>query len=112
MIIKALSLHQPFASMVATGAKPIETRTRQTHYRGDLLIVSTLKPDMPGFLCGFALCIVEVTGCRKMTRADEKAARCKFRPGAWAWLLSNVRPIPPVRCRGYQGMYEVELELN
>lgn len=111
MIIKAISLHQPYASMIALKSKTIETRTWSTNHRGDLLIVSTRKPELPGFLCGYALCIVDVIDCRPMTLEDEKAARFKWSPGRWAWVLSNIRKIErPFRVRGRQMIYEVEVE--
>jgi len=112
MKIKAISLHQPWASMIAQGAKTIETRTWPTDHRGDLLIVSTQSPEMPGFLCGYALCVVNVVDCRRMAVEDENAARVKWRPGLWAWVLRDVRPvIEPFRVRGYQRIYEVEIEV-
>jgi len=111
MIIKSISLHQPWASMIQQGSKTIETRTWYTDYRGDLLIVSTLRPEMPGFLCGYALCIVNLVNCRKMILTDEPGARCKWRPELWAWVLNDIRPIfEPFRVRGQQGIYEVEVE--
>jgi len=36
--IKAITLHQPWATLVAIGAKKIETRSWNTHYRGPLAI--------------------------------------------------------------------------
>ncbi len=36
--MKALSLHQPWASLIAEGVKTIETRSRATRYRGPLAI--------------------------------------------------------------------------
>ena len=36
--MKALSLHQPWASLIALGAKRIETRSWSTRYRGPLAI--------------------------------------------------------------------------
>jgi len=111
MIIKAISLHQPWASMIAQGSKTIETRTWPTDHRGDLLIVSTLSPEMPGFLCGYALCVVNLIDCRKMT-IEDRGARVKWRPDLWAWVLRDVRPvIEPFRVRGYQRIYEVEIEV-
>lgn len=41
--MKALSLHQPWASLVAVGVKTIETRSWSTLYRGPLAIHATLK---------------------------------------------------------------------
>ena len=39
--MKAISLWQPWASLMQTGAKQIETRSWSTNYRGPLLICST-----------------------------------------------------------------------
>lgn len=111
MKIKAISLHQPWASMIAQGFKTIETRHWPTDYRGDLLIVSTQSPEMPGFLCGYALCIVNVIDCRRMTVDDIRAARCRWNDRAWAWILTDLRKIEPFRVRGQQGLYEVEIEV-
>ena len=36
--VKCITLYQPFASLVALGAKKTETRSWRTHYRGRLLI--------------------------------------------------------------------------
>jgi len=38
--IRCITLYQPFASLIALGAKKIETRSWRTHYRGRLLIHS------------------------------------------------------------------------
>jgi len=107
--MKALSLHQPWASMIASGAKTIETRTKSTNYRGDLLIVSTKKPEIPGFPLGQALCIAKLVNCRPMIASDEAAARCKLNEGAFSWVLSEIRQIKPFYVRGQQGLFEVEL---
>ena len=44
--IKALSMWQPWASLVGTGAKQYETRSWSTNYRGQLLICSAKKKDL------------------------------------------------------------------
>ncbi len=41
--MKALSLWQPWASLIAIGAKRFETRSRPTKYRGQLAIHASLK---------------------------------------------------------------------
>lgn len=41
--MKALSLWQPWASLVALGGKRVETRSWRTHYRGPLLIHATAR---------------------------------------------------------------------
>lgn len=107
--MKAISLHQPWASLIAQGKKTIETRRWPTSFRGDLLICSTRKPPRIALPCGMALCIVEVFDCVPMQRSHESQACCEWYAGAWAWLLRNIRPIQPFAVRGSQGFYEVEL---
>lgn len=47
--MKALTLHQPWASFVTTGIKVIETRSWRTHYRGPLAIhAAARKIDSEG----------------------------------------------------------------
>lgn len=41
--MKAISLHQPWASFVANGAKRVETRGKDTKYRGSLVIHAAKK---------------------------------------------------------------------
>lgn len=45
--MKAISLHQPWATLVVIGAKCVETRPRRFHYRGPLLIHAAKK--MPAY---------------------------------------------------------------
>ncbi len=44
--MKAISLWEPWASLIRTGAKTIETRSWSTHYRGELLICAA-KGGLP-----------------------------------------------------------------
>ena len=39
--MKALSVQQPYASLIAHGEKTVEIRSWRTQYRGDLLIVAS-----------------------------------------------------------------------
>ena len=112
MIIKAISIRQPWAQMIVQGFKTIETRIWDTGHRGDLLICSTQKPDWPGCKCGFALCIVNLKNCRPMIPSDAAGARCEYREDLkmFAWVLTGLREIKPFRVRGHQGLYEVEVE--
>ena len=47
--MKAISLLQPWASLVVMGAKKIETRSWNTKYRGELLIHASLGKDKDGY---------------------------------------------------------------
>ena len=106
--MKAISLHQPWASWIAQGKKTIETRFWYTHYRGDLLIVSTKKPKYKNLPLGKALCVVRVVDCRSMHVDDEKETLCGFHPALYAWILKDIRPIRPFDVKGSQGFYEVD----
>lgn len=103
--MKAVSLKQPWANLVASGKKTIETRTWPTKYRGDVLIVSSKSPKIEP--AGYGLAVVEIVACRPMTKADEAAACCELYPGAWAWELRNIRPITPFPVKGQLSFYDV-----
>jgi hypothetical protein len=105
--MKALSLKQPWANLVAAGRKTIETRTWRTEYRGPILIVSSQQPRIAP--AGFAVALVELADCRPMTPADEPAACCPVYPGAFAWVLRNVRPVVPFRVLGRLRIFDVTI---
>ena len=46
--MKALSLKQPWATMIVTGIKAIENRTWKSNYRGSLLIHASMTFDFEG----------------------------------------------------------------
>lgn len=126
--MKALSLWQPWASLVAAGVKLHETRHWTTAYQGPLAIHAAKTRDFAGApdeLCaaafgrnwmrelplGAVVAVAKLTLCRRaevvadhLTRADRAAGN--FAHGRWAWRLENVRrlndPIPAV---GRQGLF-------
>ncbi|MDZ8189765.1 MAG: ASCH domain-containing protein [Nostoc sp. ChiSLP02] len=93
-IIKAISLHQPWASLIPMGLKKYETRSWATNYRGPLLICAAKKTSTPQKLTqnyflkkyqqilvdtdnyiewddlpfGSAIALVDLTDCIKMTQ--------------------------------------------
>lgn len=94
--MKAISLKQPWASWIAEGMKTIETRTWPTHYRGELLIVSSQKPVIRDLPVGQALCVVNLADCRRMIEKDQPAAMCEFCArkgvsGRWKIELVNMQ---------------------
>lgn len=105
--MKALSVKQPFAELIARGEKTIEVRGKLTKYRGPLLIVSCKSPAF--WTTGRAVAIVDLVDCRPMTRADADAAVSECRRGDKAWVLENPRRVKPVPIKGQQGMYNVPL---
>ncbi len=105
--MKAISLKQPWANLVASGQKTIETRTWSTTYRGPLLIVSSKSPPIAP--AGFALAVAELIDCRPMNKADEAEARCKFYEGAFALVLAHIGAIAPIPVRGAHRIFDVDI---
>lgn len=118
-IVKAISLKQPWAQMIVDGSKTIETRMWSTKYRGELLIVSSLKGDAAAFarfpdycdlMGGAALCLVDLIDCRPMVSADEAGARCACEPGRFAWIIGYLRKVEPFGVKGQLSLYDVEMK--
>lgn len=106
--MKALSIKQPWANMIAAGEKTIETRTWSTDYRGEILIVSSKNPDIPP--AGYALAVATLVECRPMSVLDEPAAQCRKAPHAIAWVLENVRRVKkPFPVQGELGVFDVDV---
>jgi hypothetical protein len=106
--VKALSVKQPWANLIAEGEKTIETRTWATDHRGELLIVSSREPDIPP--AGYALAVATLVECRPMSVLDEPAARCRKYPRAYAWVLENIRRIKqPFPVQGQRHLFEVDV---
>ena len=107
--MKALSIKEPWLTLILNGSKLIETRTWKTTHRGDLLLVGSKRPT--GNYAGKAACVVNLVDCRPMVADDEQDAKCQVYEGAYSWVLDDVRPIVPFAVRGHLGLYEVPDEL-
>jgi len=107
--LRGLSLWEPWGSYIRSGRKTIETRFHRTHYRGDLLICATKKPEAP--LSGHALCLVHLVDCRPMTPEDEEAAMVPCDPNRFAWVVEDLRPVEPFLVKGAQGLWKVNDEV-
>jgi hypothetical protein len=107
-IMKAISVKQPWANMIAEGEKTIETRTWATDYRGNILIVSAKQPNIAP--AGYALAIATLEDCRPMSVLDEPAAKSRKVPGAIAWVLGNIRKLKkPFPVQGQLKLFEVDV---
>jgi hypothetical protein len=104
--MKAISIRQPWANLIASGQKTIETRAWETAYRGDLLIVSSSSPDIPP--AGYALAVARLVECRPMVRGDEAAACCAIYPNAVSWVFQNIRRIRVFPVKGQLRLYDVD----
>lgn len=134
-MMRAISLWQPYASLMALGLKTVETRGRQTHVRGDLVIHAAAAAypyaDLPeqlkkllrahGLDCGVlprarVLAVVELYDCAP-TEELEVTPYGNYSLGRFGWMTRNARKLEtPVRCAGRQGFFflpaDVEAEVR
>jgi hypothetical protein len=103
--MKALSMTPPYGQFIRDGKKTIETRKWKTDYRGPILFVCTKVPWTKE--AGMALCVADLVGIRPMKPNDEYAAHCPIYPGAWAWILRNIRPVIPFPVKGQLSLFDV-----
>ena len=134
--MKAITLHQPWASLIAFLLKPIETRTHD-RFRGlvgqTIAIHAGLRvwPGWPngqyppsvrhcgyeqldeatihaGTHLGCVVCLVDVQAYRRLTDADSAAALCPA-DGLYGADLVNARRFrEPIRATGRQGIWTWE----
>ena len=105
--MKIISLRQPWAHLVVTGAKDIENRSWATAYRGPVLIHASLKVDKdecanqgldPADLeTGAVIGIVELIDCIR-----RHTSRWFF--GPFGLVLRNARQIKPIPWKGALGL--------
>lgn len=126
--MKAISLWQPWASLIAVGAKHHETRHWSTEHRGPIAIHAAKTVDTagaPDALCLRALgewwqkscpigAIVAIGDLTSVHRAETVAGRTSrpdlaagnFTMGRYAWRIDNVRALDrPIPCVGRQGIF-------
>jgi activating signal cointegrator 1 len=129
--MKAISLWQPWASLIAIGAKRIETRSWPTSYRGPLAIHAAkhTSKDLEWFCrhsavreaigniqyrdlpLGAIVAVCRLVDCIETDEANPLGNERLFGDyghGRFAWILDNIEAIEPVPYRGRQGLFEVE----
>lgn len=97
--MRALTIRQPWASLIALGRKTVEVRSWRTDYRGPLAIHAAARPE-PTYARDFArnplplsafVALVTLQECRPLT-ADDAEAGCfdheKF-AAAWSWYSAD-----------------------
>jgi activating signal cointegrator 1 len=136
--MKALSLWQPWSSLIAIGAKQYETRSWSTSYRGPLVIhaakrwlidqqaVCVYEPFRSILIdaglelfknipLGAALCVVDLVDCQATEAVRHKISRNEhafgdYEDGRFAWQLEIVERFrPPIQMRGAQGLFDCVL---
>ncbi|MDE6292263.1 MAG: ASCH domain-containing protein [Bacilli bacterium] len=131
--MKVISLTEPFATLISTGIKTIETRSWKTNYRGKLYIHASLTKipkiyknnqelmsliDEKKLNFGYIICSCVLVDCIEMT--DEFIENIKkdfpneyttgiYARGRYAWILKNIEPIDePIKAKGHLGIWNFE----
>lgn len=125
--MKALTICQPYAHLIAIGQKRVENRTWPTRYRGPLLIHAgksrewlDVQPcsDMD---FGSVVAVADLVDCIDFNHLFKTAMWDKKYPwlrehehtnGPWCWILDNVRRLDdPIEARGAQGLFNLDVRL-
>lgn len=108
--MKALSVRNPYATMIMSDQKPYEFRTWHTDYRGDLLICSSAIPKVINTISGHALCVVRLNDVEEITSKNYKNFGLSEKPDGkmYAWQLTNVRVVKPFAVKGKLNFFEVD----
>jgi hypothetical protein len=120
--MKALSVRQPWATLLVEGLKTVEVRSRPTKHRGKLAICASKTPrnifwldpvdKVPRLLhAGCVIGIVNVLDCRPMLKKDARDALVPYSADAYAWMVEPVTFCKPVPFSGRLGLYDVPDEL-
>jgi hypothetical protein len=123
----ALSIRPAWAWAIIHAGKDVENRSRRCHYRGRFLVHASLdltEEDFDKAVRALAAAgedaIVprpdefEVGGFVGSVELVDVAERCEstwHRPGAFAWLLRNPRPMPFVPYTGRRSWFHVPDDL-
>lgn len=132
--MKAITLTQPWATLVAIGAKRIETRSWRTDYRGPLAIHAAKGlpkwvwnwytqnswaraalgiesySDLLAMPRGAIVAITRLTVVQPVSAIvvdDRERAFGDYSAGRFAWLLTNIECLPkPIEAKGALGLWE------
>ena len=136
--MKALSVKQPYAALLATGQKTLEVRSMRTNYRGAVVICASKKlhenydyynvdkgvcyllSGDKGFAydidfdllhhSGQAIAFANLVDVRLMRPEDESLTGCEYACGFYVWVFENPRLIEPQYITGQLGIFALDIE--
>lgn len=129
--MKALTIIQPFAELIATGEKRVENREWYTPYRGPIAIHAGKAKQYEGrpveaiansyglkasaLAYGAIIATAEITDCLHVQQINRLPKTSplywlmdhEHAHGTYCWVLANVKRLEqPVPCRGALGLWE------
>lgn len=116
--MKALTVKPWWATAIWYEEKSIEFRTWTRSYSGPLLIHSSQEHERETFP-GCALCVCDLIDIRPARVDDWKAGGLEKGEltkedceGLYSWVLGKPRTIRPVKCKGKQGLWTPDFEVE
>lgn len=118
--MKALSIRQPWAWLIAHGHKPVENRTRPTQHRGDTLIHAGQLFDHEGLASVLAAfpqlrgvlpqqySLGGIVGHAQLVNSVTASSSPWF-TGPHGFVFYAPRPLPFVPLRGQLGFFDVDM---
>ena len=133
--MKAISIKEPFATLITNGMKKIETRSWKTNYRGEIFIHASGKSIAKEFLTndyvvdlikdmdmnyGNIICRCNLVDCIYM---DEEFLEYikqnpteynvgEYKLGRYAWVMQDIEPIYPIPAKGQLNNWNFDGEIN
>lgn len=113
--LPALTVRQPWAGLIMAGVKTVENRSWVTHYRGELYVHASARPDTDAMsvldeqedLAGVDVGVNgAILGTVELYDIAEHVRDRWAIDGQWHWLLRRPRPMRvPVVMPGRQGLW-------
>lgn len=125
--MRAITVCQPYAHLIAIGEKPIENRTWSTPFTGELAIHAgksrdwlAVDDDTTGMAFGAIVAVVRMVACKAKPdrvipswRQWAHLFHHEHAQGPWCFILEDVRRLPrPIACRGAQGFWDVPADVE
>ena len=130
--MKAITISQPFASLIASGDKWVENRSWYTSYRGPLAIHAgkgsqyLTRSELGAYPTGCVIAVAKLAACVRLEDVPAKIAALssvagpegsfrtweeilghRYAEGPFCWVLEDVRPVEHVAIRGAQGLWQL-----
>lgn len=115
--MKALTIRQPYAELVARGIKTLENRKQPTTYRGPLVLHAGLseawvrpehRDEWPDMAFGAVVGVAQLRECWALSAMPVTYRTDPYANGPYCWLLAQVvRLETPIPWPGAQGLWTV-----
>jgi activating signal cointegrator 1 len=121
LLVKAITICQPYAHLIRLNLKPIENRNWGTSYRGELYIHAGKSREWldagdeqryPDMAYGAIVARVNMRACLWLDRLWPEEWRHlqehEHATGPYCHIYQDIVPLPvPIPCRGAQGFWEI-----